>query len=43
MGFWRYKKRVWDFKGFIEAVSTQWKKIERELKELSPNLHTKHL
>ena len=35
------KKEYGTFKGFIEAVSTQWKKIERELKELSPNLHTK--
>lgn len=35
------KKEYKDFRGFIEAVSKQWKNIEKELKELSPNLHTK--
>jgi len=35
------KKEYGSFKGFIEAVSKQWKKIGKELKELSPNLHEK--
>ena len=35
------KKEYGSFQGFIEAISKQWKSIEKELKELSPNLHTK--
>ncbi len=35
------KKEYGSFQGFIEAISKQWKSIEKELKKLSPNLHTK--
>ncbi len=47
----KYTTHLWDFgdikkgyggfQGFSEAISKQWKSIEKELKELSPNLHTK--
>ncbi len=35
------KKEYGSFQGFITAISKQWKSIEKELKELSPNLYTK--